>query len=68
MHHHKVFTAFLQRCEHKDNKLPSLKSGASCLYVLPVNTSDINVGLEQITLVPLFYKVPLGVNIIMPGA
>jgi hypothetical protein len=67
MHHHKVFTAFLQRCEHKDNKLPSLKSGASCLYVLPVNTLNINVGQEQIILVPLYYKVPLVVNIIISG-
>jgi hypothetical protein len=63
--HNEVFTAFLQRCEHKDNKLPDLKPGASCLHVLHVNTLDINVGREQTILVPVFYKVPLFVNIII---
>jgi len=65
--HNEVFTAFLQRCEHKDNKLPDLKPGASCLHVLLVNTSDINVGREETILVLVFYKVPLVVNIIISG-
>jgi hypothetical protein len=59
--------AFLQRCEHKENKLPDLKPGANRLHVLLVNTLDINVGREETIFVPVFYKVRLVVNIIISG-